>query len=284
MGPQLPKDQGKKTLVLDLDETLVHSSFKPHDLKEADILLPVELDGNVCLVYVLLRPGALEFCQRLSHHYEVVIFTASLSKYADPLVKILDPEGAWCSHILFREHCTYLEDQESYVKDMALLGRDLKDIIILDNSPTSYLFQPENALASRSWYDDFTDRELYDFIPLLANLSKVDDVRPFLSRIALQASDSVGRDIIVNVAGAMKILGVNVSQDSITEGTLWKTIITSSSQGDLVVAMKPSKSASFSGGTQPKRELSSSAKRYLEVAKNLAAIQLSKPSILRVVE
>jgi carboxy-terminal domain RNA polymerase II polypeptide A small phosphatase len=110
LGPQLPKDLGKKTLVLDLDETLVHSSFKPHDLKEADILLPVELDGNVCLVYVLLRPGALEFCQRLSHHYEVVIFTASLSKYADPLVKILDPEGTWCSHILFREHCTYLED------------------------------------------------------------------------------------------------------------------------------------------------------------------------------
>lgn len=155
---------------------------------------------------------------------------------------------------------------------MALMGRDLKDIIILDNSPTSYLFQPENALASRSWYDDFTDRELYDFIPLLANLSKVDDVRPYLSRIALQASDSVGRDIIVNVEGAMKILGVNVSQDSINECTLSKTILTSSSQGDLVMSMKPSKSASFSSGTHPKRELSSSAKRYLEVAKNLAAI------------
>lgn len=120
---------------------------------------------------------------------------------------------------------------------MALMGRDLKDIIILDNSPTSYLFQPENALASRSWYDDFTDRELYDFIPLLENLSKVDDVRPYLSRIALQASDSVGRDIIVNVEGAMKILGVNVSQDSINECTLSKTILTSSSQGDLVMSI-----------------------------------------------
>jgi hypothetical protein len=48
------------------------------------------------------------------------------------------------------------------------------------------------------------------------------------------------------------------------------------------MTMKPSKSASFSGVTHPKRELSSSAKRYLEVAKNIAAIQLNKPSILRV--
>ena len=48
------------------------------------------------------------------------------------------------------------------------------------------------------------------------------------------------------------------------------------------MTMKPSKSASFSGGTFSKRELSASAKRYLEVAKNIAAIQLNKPSILRV--
>jgi RNA polymerase II subunit A small phosphatase-like protein len=76
---------------LDLNETLVHSSFKPHEIREADIILPVELDGNVCLIYVLLRPGALEFCRRMADYFEVVVFTASLSKYAEPLVKLLDP-------------------------------------------------------------------------------------------------------------------------------------------------------------------------------------------------
>ncbi len=80
----------------------------------------------------------------------------------------------------------------------------------------------------------------------------------------------------------MKILGISVTQESIIEGTLSKTILTSISQGDLVMSVKPSKSASFCGGTHPKRELSSSAKRYLEVAKNIAAIQLNKPSILRI--
>lgn len=89
---------------------------------------------------------------------------------------------------------------------MSLLGRDLKDVIIVDNSPISYLYQPENALASRSWYDDLNDRELYDFIPLLISLSKVHDVRPLLSQIALEASESVGRDIIIDTDKAMKIL------------------------------------------------------------------------------
>jgi carboxy-terminal domain RNA polymerase II polypeptide A small phosphatase len=63
LGPQHPEKRGKKTLILDLDETLVHSSFKPHENHAADIELPVEVDGNICTVYVLLRPGAIEFCE-----------------------------------------------------------------------------------------------------------------------------------------------------------------------------------------------------------------------------
>jgi RNA polymerase II subunit A small phosphatase-like protein len=99
-----------KTLILDLDETLVHSSFRPHDNHAADIELPVEIDGKNCPVFVLVRPGCIQFCEKMAKHFEVVVFTASLSKYAEPLVKILDSNNNWCSSILFREHCTYVED------------------------------------------------------------------------------------------------------------------------------------------------------------------------------
>ena len=75
-------------MVLDLDETLVHSSFKPP--KKPDIALPVDIEGRICHVYVLVRPGCLKFLNEMSKYYEVVIFTASLSKYADPLMDILD--------------------------------------------------------------------------------------------------------------------------------------------------------------------------------------------------
>jgi len=90
---------------------------------------------------------------------------------------ILDQEGC-CSSRLSREHCTFY--QGMYVKDLAELGRDLRDVLIIDNSPTAYLFQPDNALPIISWYDDVSDRLLYDYIPFLKALSKVDDVRPVL--------------------------------------------------------------------------------------------------------
>ena len=78
------QSQNKKTLILDLDETLVHSSFKPPD--QPDIVLPVEIEGKICYVYVLVRPGAISFLEELAQYYELVIFTASLSKYAEPLM------------------------------------------------------------------------------------------------------------------------------------------------------------------------------------------------------
>ena len=78
MPPLLPEDVGKKTLVLDLDETLVHSSFKP--VASADFIIPVEIDGQVHNVYVLKRPGVDEFLNKLGPQFELVIFTASLSK------------------------------------------------------------------------------------------------------------------------------------------------------------------------------------------------------------
>ena len=66
----------------------MHSSFKPPS--EPSIVLPVEIDGKKFKVFVLVRPGAMEFLVEMQKYYEVIIYTASLSKYADPLMDILD--------------------------------------------------------------------------------------------------------------------------------------------------------------------------------------------------
>ena len=76
--------------MLDLDETLVHSSFKPPE--NPDIVLPVDIEGKICHVYVLVRPGTQTFLEELAEMYELIIFTASLSKYAEPLMAILDQD------------------------------------------------------------------------------------------------------------------------------------------------------------------------------------------------
>ena len=95
-------DRRKPCLVLDLDETLVHSSFKP--VPNPDFVIPVEIDGVVTDVYVLKRPWVDYFLEQCAARYEIVVFTASLSKYADPLLDFLDPRKT-IKHRLFRESC-----------------------------------------------------------------------------------------------------------------------------------------------------------------------------------
>jgi len=176
--PPQPPGYNKKTLVLDLDETLVHSAFQPVD--NVDLVLPVEIEGVIYYVYVLKRPGVEDFLQCVSKYYEVVIFTASLSKYADPLISLIDPNH-YAAHRLFREHCVLYNN--SFVKDLTTLGRKMENIIIVDNSPNSYLFQPQNALPIQTWIDDFSDKNLYELIPILEALANVKDVRKGLSKI-----------------------------------------------------------------------------------------------------
>lgn len=167
---------GKKTLVLDLDETLVHSSFK--QIAKSDFIVPIELDNVIHNVYVLKRPYAEEFLIECAQWYEVVVFTASQPKYADPLLDLLDKKGV-ISARLFRDSCTLVG--YSYVKDLENLGRKMQDILIVDNSPHSYRFQPLNAIPITSWFDDPNDTELKDLIPVLkTTLFDAPDVRAIL--------------------------------------------------------------------------------------------------------
>uniref|UniRef100_A0A3B4Z623 protein-serine/threonine phosphatase n=1 Tax=Stegastes partitus TaxID=144197 RepID=A0A3B4Z623_9TELE len=179
--PLLPQmksnDAGKICVVIDLDETLVHSSFKP--VNNADFIIPVEIDGTVHQVYVLKRPHVDEFLKRMGELFECVLFTASLSKYADPVSDLLDKWGAFRSR-LFRESCVF--HKGNYVKDLSRLGRDLNKVIIIDNSPASYIFHPDNAVPVASWFDDMSDTELLDLIPFFERLSKVDDVYDILKQ------------------------------------------------------------------------------------------------------
>ncbi|XP_060479540.2 carboxy-terminal domain RNA polymerase II polypeptide A small phosphatase 1 isoform X3 [Panthera onca] len=146
------QDMDKICVVIDLDETLVHSSFK---------------------VYVLKRPHVDEFLQRMGELFECVLFTASLAKYADPVADLLDKWGAFRAR-LFRESCVF--HRGNYVKDLSRLGRDLRRVLILDNSPASYVFHPDNAVPVASWFDNMSDTELHDLLPFFEQLSRVDDV------------------------------------------------------------------------------------------------------------
>jgi CTD nuclear envelope phosphatase 1 len=128
--------------------------------------------------------------------YKLVIFTASVQEYADPVIDWLELERPYFEGRYYRQHCTMRNG--AYIKDLAQVEPDLSKVIILDNSPLSYVFHEgmlcyemverwsltivvDNAMPIEGWISDPTDSDLMHLIPLLEGLQFVTDVRAVLS-------------------------------------------------------------------------------------------------------
>ena len=175
----------KKMLILDLDETLVHSCFKPADninsnLSTPDILLKIKFHSKVHEVFVYKRPFVDEFLKRMSNFYNLIIFTASVQEYADPLLDQLD-KNKLIKLRYYRNSCL-LDKNRKFVKNLAIIYNDLKNVILLDNNPISYSYNKSNGLPIITWHFDKRDRELLKIIPILEFLSNVNDIRNYLPR------------------------------------------------------------------------------------------------------
>ena len=79
------------------------------------------------------------------------------------------------------------------MKNLLCLGRDLSQVIIVDNSPHSYVFQPANALPIGSFIDDPDDRELAQCLHILQGVEKVKDVRLCLNKLVAKMHAEIER-------------------------------------------------------------------------------------------
>ena len=179
------KNNEKKLLILDLDETLVHTSFQPifinNIIIEPDITLKILYDNKYYNLYVLIRPYVYEFLREMSKIFIIYIFTASIKEYANPLLNELDKKKVITKR-LYRENCT-LTKEGKYVKNLNNFKYNLKDIILLDNNPISYSFNKNNGIPIKTWHNDKNDKELLKMINFLKFLSTVNDVRYYIQNV-----------------------------------------------------------------------------------------------------
>ena len=126
-----------------------------------------------------------------------MIFTASVQEYADPVIDWLETERKFFCGRYYRQHCTYRHG--AFIKDLSSVEPDLSKVMILDNSPLSYIFHQgeyrvsceyvtsptkscaDNAIPIEGWISDPTDNDLLHLVPLLEGLQYVTDVRALLA-------------------------------------------------------------------------------------------------------
>ncbi|KAF8313063.1 NLI interacting factor [Clavulina sp. PMI_390] len=143
-------------------------------------MIEVVLNGRSTLYTVYKRPFVDYFLRKVSSWYTLVVFTASMQEYADPVIDWLDGGRGILSRRLFRESCTQLPNG-SYAKDLSQIEADLSRVCLLDNSPASYSLDQANGIPIEGWYSDPSDEALLDLLPVLDSLRFTSDVRRVLS-------------------------------------------------------------------------------------------------------
>ncbi|KAJ3986928.1 NLI interacting factor-like phosphatase [Lentinula detonsa] len=192
LGARKTPFHSQKTLVLDLDETLIHSTSRPISTTSSSGLfgfgarkggpghvVEVMLGGRSTLYHVYKRPFVDFFLRTVSGWYTLVIFTASMQEYADPVIDWLDAGRGILGNRLFRDSCTQLPNG-SYTKNLSIIEADLARVCLIDNSPISYRVNEANGIPIEGWTHDPYDEALLDLLPVLDSLRFTSDVRRVL--------------------------------------------------------------------------------------------------------
>ena len=151
-------NKNRKLLILDLDETLIHSDLdfllKDKNIYDTTLYFDSEEEKNIPLP-LIIRPGLYDFLDYASENFDLVVFTASDQDYADTIINYIEKEKKYFSLRLYRNNCLFIEPG-LYIKDLRIFNnfKNIKDIIILDNSLFSFANQLNNGILITSFFDD----------------------------------------------------------------------------------------------------------------------------------
>jgi carboxy-terminal domain RNA polymerase II polypeptide A small phosphatase len=136
-GLSIGKKSGDKTLILDMDETMIAAQFSGKETK--DFVPTFNFNFSDTNIRVRVRPFCTEMLEKLSQFYEIIAWTAGVKDYADPILDYIDPEKKFFKMRLYRDTCIKVD--QFYIKDLdVILDRTKESMVIVDNSILSFSF------------------------------------------------------------------------------------------------------------------------------------------------
>lgn len=172
---ELGKKTKQKVLILDMDETMISARFRNRLPPGFQTTFEIDFQGSP--IHVRVRPYLQDCLERLSHLYEIVVFTAGVQEYADKILDQIDPEKTIIKKRMYRTDCIQL--QEFFVKDLdVFIDREKENIVIVDNSIMSFAFDLDNGVPIQSFMGtEADDKELLFLISFLEEAFHTEDVR-----------------------------------------------------------------------------------------------------------
>jgi len=168
-------DHNKTTLILDLDETLVHADFHCQ-FGLYDEILQFVFENETISIPLILRPGVREFLNFIKDKFNVIVFTAGRKEYADCVFNYLDPNHDIFKYRFYRDDCISVKGK-IFVKDLRIFRNlNLARTIIIDNSLYSFANQLTNGILITSFYNNKQDFELLNLMKYIKSLY-INDVR-----------------------------------------------------------------------------------------------------------
>nr|XP_025626756.1 mitochondrial import inner membrane translocase subunit TIM50 isoform X2 [Arachis hypogaea] len=150
----LPPEQHAFTLVLDLNETLIHYIWTRETGWQT-----------------FKRPGVDAFLEHLAHYYEIVVYSDEQNMFVDTVMERLDTNH-YVRYRLARTATKYQDGK--HFRDLSKLNRDPAKVLYLSGHAFESCLQPENCVPIKPWQQtDKDDTALLDFIPFLEFISFV---------------------------------------------------------------------------------------------------------------
>ena len=167
------KNNYKNSLILDLDETLIYLQNKE--------------SFKIDIKSIILRPYLHEFLHDMKSIYELIIFSENTQEYVQPIIDLIQKKEKYFDYVICKPFISYDSDGHE-IKDISLLGRDLKNIIVIDNIK-QYYRSKENLICIKSFFGDINnDKKTLKLLGSVLKEIKIDsektgDIRTSISQL-----------------------------------------------------------------------------------------------------
>ncbi len=185
-------EKKKKMIESDIKNVSINIKFLlPKKIKNCGFSLVLDLDQtlinyNKITNKIIFRPGLLSFLHSMKKIYELILFSYGTETYVNSIINHIEKNEKFFDFILYRQHVSFDENGE-FFKNLNLLNRNLKNIIIIDNNVKNFRYHKNNGICIKPFFGNFDeDKNFLNILTLILGKIEFDAEKTGDIRISIK--------------------------------------------------------------------------------------------------